>query len=96
MKMVMISYNSAIDSEVIDVLEKCGIENYTRWTRVQGKGRTSGRHFGSEIWPGENSVIFVAIEDKKSEDLLKCIKDLRTRLGKAGIKAFSWPLEDIT
>ena len=70
MKMVMISYNSAIDSEVMETLKRCGIENYTKWVRVQGRGMTSGSHFGSEIWPGENSVIFSAVEDKKTEDLL--------------------------
>ncbi len=96
MKMVMVSYNSAIDSEVMEALEKCGIENYTKWIRVQGKGKTSGPHFGSEVWPGENSVIFSAIEDGKIEDLLKNIKDLRTKLGKEGIKAFIWPLEEVT
>ena len=96
MKMVMISYNSAINSEVMEVLKKCGIENYTRWTQVQGKGKASGSHFGSEVWPGENSVIFSAMEHEKVEDLLKYIKDLRRRLGREGIKAFVWPLEEIT
>ena len=94
--MIMISCNSAIDSETMEVLEKCGVENYTKWTQAQGRGKTSGSHFGNEIWPGENSVIFCAIEDEKLEDLLKYIKDLRTKLGKAGIKAFVWPLEQIT
>ena len=28
LKMVMISYNSAIDVEVMEILEKCGIKNY--------------------------------------------------------------------
>ena len=91
--MVMIAYNSAINSEVAEVLEKCGIENYTKWAQVQGKGKTSGPHFASEIWPGENSVIFSAIDDGKVKNLLSCIKDLRARLGKEGIKAFVWNLE---
>lgn len=96
MKMVMISYNSAINSEVMDILKKCGIENYTKWIRVQGKGATSGYHLGSDVWPGENSVIFTAVEDSKRDGLVSCIKDLRAKLGKAGVKAFVWPLEEIT
>lgn len=96
MKMVMISYNVAIDGEVMETLAKCHVENYTKWTRVYGKGKTSGSHFGTEIWPGENSVIFCAIEDEKAEDLLECVRVLRIKLGKAGIKAFVWTLEDIT
>lgn len=96
MKMVMISYNSAIESEVTEVLEKSGIENYTKWIRVQGRGNASGPHFGSEVWPGENSVIFSATEDEKLENLLRYIKELRTRLRKEGIKAFVWGLEEMT
>ena len=96
MKMVMISYNSAINSEVMETLKKCNIENYTRWTQVHGKGKTSGYHLGSDVWPGENSVIFTAVDDKKIGGLLNYIKELRTKLGKAGIKAFVWGLEEIT
>lgn len=96
MKMAMISYNSAIESEVMDALKKCAIENFTRWSEVQGKGERSGPHFGSEVWPGKNSVIFTAIENEKTENLLKCINDLRIKLGKEGVKAFLWPLEEIT
>ena len=96
MKMVMISYNSAIESEVMDIFKKCDIENYTKWTQVQGKGKTSGPHLGSEVWPGENSVIFTAIEDEKKEALLEYIKKLRVKLGKEGVKAFVLPIEEIT
>jgi nitrogen regulatory protein PII len=96
MKMVMISYNSAINSEVMGVLDKCGVENFTKWTQVHGRGRMSGPHFGDEIWPGENSVIFTAIENEKLEHLLKCVKDLRAKLGKEGVKAFVWSLEEVT
>ena len=96
MKMVMISYNSAINSELMEILGKCGIENFTKWTQVQGKGKISGPHFADEVWPGENSVLFTATEDEKSSNLLKSVKELRTKLGKEGIKAFVWNLEEIT
>ncbi len=96
LKMVMISYNSAIEVEVMEILEKCGIKNYTKWTGVNGKGQMSGSHFGSEVWPGINSVIFSAMETEKAQDLLKHIKDLRAKLGKEGVKAFCWNLEEIT
>ncbi len=96
MKMAMVSYNSAINSEVMEILEKCGIENYTRWTQVQGKGKASGPHMASEIWPGENAVLFIAEKEGKVEKLISYIKELRKRLGKEGIKAFTWNLEEIT
>ena len=96
MKMIMISYNSAINSDVMELLDKCGIKNFTKWTQVQGKGRVSGPHFGDEIWPGENSVIFTAVEDDKVEGLLPRIREVRSKLGKAGVKAFVWNLKEVT
>ncbi len=96
MMMMMISYNSAINSDVMELLEKCGIENFTKWRQVQGKGKTSGPHFGDEIWPGENSVIFTAVENDKVEQFLPQFRELRSRLGKAGVKAFVWNLTEIT
>jgi len=96
MKMIMISYNSAIGSEVMEALQRCKVEGYTKWTRVQGKGKRSGSHFGDEIWPAENSVIFIAVENEKTEDILRCVKQLRTKLGKEGVKAFVWNLQEIT
>lgn len=96
MKMVMISHNSAIEEEVNEALAKCRIQNYTKWTRVFGKGETSGLHMSTDVWPGENTVIFTAIENEKLDDLLNSIKDLRAKLGKSGVKAFVWNLEEIT
>ena len=80
MRMVMISYNSAIESDVLEALSKSGIESYTKWAQVQGRGKASGPHFGSEVWPGINCVIFTAIEDEKLSGLLNSIKGLRQRL----------------
>jgi len=96
MKMMMISYNSAIEIEVMEILENHGIKNYTKWTGVHGKGLTSGSHFGSEVWPGINSVMFSAVEAEKTQGVLKEIEVLRAKLGKEGVKAFTWNVEEVT
>ena len=96
MKMVMISYNSSISTEVMEMLDQCGLKNFTKWERVQGKGTTSGPHYGSEVWPGENSVILCATNDSGAKKLIECVKCERKKLGSLGIKAFVWPIEDIT
>jgi nitrogen regulatory protein PII len=96
MKMVMISYNEAIDDEVMEVLGSCALKNYTKIKGVFGRGETSGTHLGDDIWPGRNNILFVACEDKEAKNLLFCIKNLRKTLGKEGIKAFVLPLEEVT
>ncbi|MFA4991977.1 MAG: PG0541 family transporter-associated protein [Candidatus Omnitrophota bacterium] len=96
MKMVMISYNEAMDMEVMEVLGHCALKNYTKITGVFGKGSSSGTHLGDDIWPGKNNVLYIACETEGAHQLLSCVKNLRKQLGKEGIKAFVWDLDEIT
>ena len=94
--MVMIVYNEAIGMEVMEVLDNCGIENYTKITEVFGKGAASGTHLGTDVWPGRNNVLYVACDEGKGAQLLTGIRELRQQLGREGVKAFTWPLQDLT
>jgi len=96
MKMVMVTYNEAIDAEVMEVLGNCGLKNYTKVMAAFGKGTTSGTHEGNDIWPGRNNILYIACDEKCSQKLLSCIRELRKTLGKEGVKAFSLPLEEVT
>ncbi|MDD5291619.1 MAG: hypothetical protein PHY46_00330 [Candidatus Omnitrophica bacterium] len=95
-KMVMITYNEAIDLEVMEVLNSCGIKNYTKTTAVFGKGETSGTHLGNDIWPGRNNILYVACDEKQAKQAISCVKELRKKLGQEGIKAFVLPIEEST
>jgi len=95
-KMVMISYNEAIDAEVMEVLTNCGLQNYTKIMGAFGSGITSGTHLGNDVWPGRNNILYIACGEKQAVELLSCIKELRKKLGQEGIKAFILPLEEIT
>lgn len=96
MKMVMIVYNEAIDTEVREVLETCGLKNYTKIKAVFGRGTTSGTHLGDDIWPGRNNILYVACQEPEAKRLLLCVKELRKQLGREGIKAFIWDLQEVT
>ena len=96
MKMVMVTYNEAIDAEVMEVLGNCGLENYTKIMGVFGKGATSGTHLGNDIWPGRNNILYVVCDEKCIRQMLSCVKELRKKLGQEGIKAFVLPVEEIT
>lgn len=96
MKMVMIAYNEAIDAEVMEVLENCGVENYTKIMEAFGKGATSGTHLGNDIWPGRNNILYVVCEQAQVQKILAYVRELRKKLGKEGIKAFVLPIEEIT
>lgn len=96
MKMVLIVYNEAIDDEVMEALEKCCIESFTKWQRVLGKGKISQPHIDTTIWPGANNVCMTVVDDNKVPAILTQVRNLRKTLGKEGIKAFVLPVEEIT
>ena len=96
MRMVMITYNEAIDMEIMEALEKSGLKNYTKIEGAFGKGAGSGTHLGSDIWPGRNNILYVACREEEVKRIFLCIKELRGKLGKEGVKAFSWNLEEVT
>ncbi len=94
MKIVLIVYNEAVDMEVMETLGNCALKNYTKVLGVFGKGETSGTHLGNDIWPGRNNMLFVACEEKEAGQ--SCIRQLRKKLGREGVKAFILPLEEVT
>lgn len=96
MKLVMICYNEAIDNEVIEVLDRVGVNGYTKWTKVLGKGTTSGPHLYSHIWPKANNVIVTVLTEEMTATIFTDIHKLKRKLGKEGIKAFTWEVDDIT
>ena len=96
MKMVMLAYNEAIDDEVMDIMNECGLKNYTKLTKVYGKGATSGTHLGNDIWPGLNNVLYISCRDEEAGRFTARIRDARKTLGREGIKAFVMPLDEVT
>lgn len=96
MKIVMIAYNEAIDAEVMEILENCTMKNYTKIIGVYGKGTASGTHLGNDIWPGRNNILYVACKEDDARQILSYVNNLRKKLGKEGVKAFVWVLEEVT
>lgn len=96
MKMVMITYNEAIDIEVMEIVNGNGVMNYSRINRTYGKGTTSKTHTGDQIWPGLNNILYLACEDAQADQIFSGIATLRKTLGKEGVKAFVMPLEKVT
>ena len=96
MKMIIIAYNMALEEEVMEVLDSAGLDCYTKWEKVTGRGRLSAPHLGTHVWPGFNNVMMVIADDGSVSPLLEGVRNLRRTLGKEGIKAFVLPVEDVT
>ena len=96
MKLVLIAYNEALDQEVEGLLQASGVDGLTKWTKVYGKGKASGPHLGTHVWPKANNVIAAVTGEKEAGKLLDGVRELRKRLSKEGVKAFLLPCEEVT
>jgi len=96
MKLVMICYNEAIDDEIREMLENAGAKGYTKWTKTMGKGQTSEPHLLSHIWPKANNVIAVAVEEQVAKTIMEKVRQMKEKIGKAGLKAFMWTVDEAT
>jgi len=95
-KLVLICYNEAIDREVFDVLDDVNVEGYTKWTKVLGKGKISGPHLYSHIWPKANNVVATVVSEQAAAMIFNGIRKMREKIGSEGVKAFMWEIEDVT
>ncbi len=96
MKLLFIAYDEAHDRQVLQVLRDAGVENYTRWLEVQGRGTSGGPHLGTPVWPKRNHALVAAVEDEQAAQIVGAIRSLRQSLTLKGLKAFVLPLEEIT
>jgi len=96
MKLVMICYNEAIDDEVIELLDKADAKGYTKWTKVLGKGQTSGPHLYSHIWPKANNVIATVLSEEIADTVMKDVRKMKSEVGAEGLKAFMWEIDETT
>jgi hypothetical protein len=96
MKLVLICYNEAIDDEMMEILDKAQVSGYTKWTKVLGKGQSSGPHLYSHIWPKANNVVAAVVAEDIAATIFKNVRAMRKKLGAEGIKAFSWQVDSVT
>ncbi|GBD94466.1 hypothetical protein BMS3Abin05_02075 [bacterium BMS3Abin05] len=95
MKEVQITYNEAINAELIACLTTHGISTYTKIPHVFGVGTHSDPHMGSHVWPGENNMLFIVAEDEAVAKIMDCVRQLKKKKLKEGIKAFLIPVEEV-
>ena len=97
MKMLLVIYNIAIETELFELLNKNGLECFTQWPRVLGKGPSTGPKMDSAVWPGANASIFTVLPAEKATQRLQAIGKLREAVGQhEGIKAFILNVEAMT
>ena len=74
MKMVYCSCNVSVLPELIEMIEKCEINNYQISKEVIGKSVIGDPRMNTAIWPGHNSTLICQAEDNLVEKLIGNVK----------------------
>ena len=94
MKSVFIVYNQANTERVEYMLDKLGINGFTFWENVQGRGTSTGvPHRGTHTWPEMNNALLTVVDDEQVAPLLHAVRQLDKRNEEVGVRAFVWNIE---
>lgn len=97
MKMILITYNVSIESEIIEALPGLGLHCFTQWPRVLGQGQSTGARFDSAVWPGANGMLMAVVEDGTARAAMAGLEHMRMTVAKRdGLKAFLLNVEGVT
>ena len=96
MKVVFIIYHDILEDRVDKLLNDSGIDYYTKWEAVRGKGHQTDAHLGTRTFPGYNHVRMIAFDnDELLVKVISGVKELNNNAMRADdkIRLFMMPLE---
>ena len=98
MKMAFVVYNEFFNAQMMELLCTEGIDYYTRWSDVHGKGRGTEAHLGRGGTPGTNAVLMIAFDEPRPlEGLIGRIEAWNAAVKRPDdrVRLFQLPLERI-
>ena len=76
MKLLHVTYHFEFSDRIEIILDEHDIQNYVRYTPVAAKD-CDGRHYGSKVFPGHNSVVQAQVPDAAAESLFEKLKEFK-------------------
>jgi len=98
MKLAFIVHIEHYTSLVMELLEKCKIDYYTRWEHAKGKGHLTEPHLGTGSFGSLNGVLMIGFEDEAPlQALIQAIQTANAEIQRPSdrIRLFQLPLERI-
>ncbi|HBT20580.1 MAG TPA: transcriptional regulator [Peptococcaceae bacterium] len=92
MKLLFIIYDADLDNDVMEMLDLLGVNSFTKWDRVLGKGKNSEPKLDNSVWPGFNCALAVVISDDEQERIVQEFKKFSLRLDGRGFRVFVLPV----
>jgi nitrogen regulatory protein PII len=94
-KMFFIVYSCTADYDVLNRIKQAGIKGYTKMEEASGEGTETEPKLGTHTWPGENNVLYVAVQDEEVAVIVELIRKMKKENPRAGVKGFLLPMEEI-
>lgn len=98
MKIAFVIHTEYFTERVMQLLNEAGIDYYTRWDRVTGKGHGTEPHKGSGAFGAMNAVLMIAFKDGEPlEKLIQAVTAANQEMKRPDdrIRLFQLPLERI-
>ena len=98
MKIAFIVFNDYFNKLLMQLLADAGIDYYTRWDEVKGKGHGTAAHLGRGGTPSTNSVFMIAFQDEAPLEILIqkiIVANAQAQRADDKIRLFQLPLDRI-
>jgi len=92
--MFMVIYAEAADESIIGAFKSAGFKSYTKMQGATGEGEESEPKLGTHYWPGRNNTLFVAVHNEDISKISDLIRKLKVEHPRAGLRAFTFPVEE--
>ena len=77
MKMLLIIYEAGIDEDLQGVIERLEVSGWTKLAGATGTGHR-GNRFGTQIWPGTNNLLLVALPEDQVPGIVGELNELKS------------------
>ena len=93
MKLVFISFHFEYTEEIEAILDRNDIRDFVRYPMLESKD-IDGKHFGSQIFPGNSSVVQALVDEERLPALRKELKAFwEAKDSHRHLQAFVLPIE---
>ncbi|MFW5730349.1 MAG: PG0541 family transporter-associated protein [Desulfonatronovibrionaceae bacterium] len=93
MKLVHISFRFEYTEDVDLILQENQVADFVLYPMIQGRGQ-DGKHFGTQVFPGNFSVVQAAVEDHQVKRLLEDLQQFRqSKKSHEHLRAWVVPVE---
>lgn len=94
MKLLHLTFHFEYEEQVEVIFDDHSIENYVRFSMMDGKDR-DGKHFGSQVYPGNSTVIQAQVQEESVDQLMNDLKKLKeSRETLQHLEALILPIEN--